>query len=130
MHLVAIIMTVSSHQSNPLKSTILVPVRRLAAAQAQRIRQFFEQARECAPCIVFLDELDAVGAARQQSAAGGNQERRGRSVPQTLPGSFFYLRFRTFRSRVWTNLEWVVGPLRSIQANTRQAFPELETLTS
>lgn len=41
---------------------------------AQRIRQFFEQARECAPCIVFLDELDAVGAARQQSAAGGNQE--------------------------------------------------------
>jgi len=41
---------------------------------AQRIRQFFEQARSCAPCIVFLDELDAVGAARQMSAAGGNQE--------------------------------------------------------
>lgn len=43
---------------------------------AQRIRQFFEQARGCAPCIVFLDELDAVGAARQLtgSGGGGNQE--------------------------------------------------------
>lgn len=41
---------------------------------AQRIRQFFEQARGCAPCIVFLDELDALGAARQASGPGGNQE--------------------------------------------------------
>lgn len=41
---------------------------------AQRIRQFFEQARSCAPCIVFLDELDAVGAARTMVATGGNQE--------------------------------------------------------
>mmetsp|Transcript_49785 Transcript_49785/g.111878 ORF Transcript_49785/g.111878 Transcript_49785/m.111878 type:complete len:528 (+) Transcript_49785:42-1625(+) len=43
---------------------------------AQRIRQFFEQARACAPCIVFLDELDAVGSSRQMSASGGggNQE--------------------------------------------------------
>eukprot|EP00929_Paragymnodinium_shiwhaense_P074818 TRINITY_DN38285_c0_g1_i3.p1 TRINITY_DN38285_c0_g1~~TRINITY_DN38285_c0_g1_i3.p1 ORF type:complete len:387 (+),score=100.25 TRINITY_DN38285_c0_g1_i3:499-1659(+) len=41
---------------------------------AQRIRQLFEQARACAPCIVFLDELDAVGASRQSGASGGNQE--------------------------------------------------------
>lgn len=43
---------------------------------ALRIRQFFEQARACAPCIVFLDELDAVGSSRQMSASGGggNQE--------------------------------------------------------
>jgi len=41
---------------------------------AQRVRQFFEQARGCAPCIVFLDELDAVGAARQMNGPGGNQE--------------------------------------------------------
>lgn len=40
---------------------------------ALRIRQFFENARACAPCIVFLDELDAVGAARQMTH-GGNQE--------------------------------------------------------
>ena len=38
---------------------------------AARVRQLYEQARACAPCIVFLDELDAVGSARQQ--AGGNQ---------------------------------------------------------
>jgi len=41
---------------------------------AQRIRQFYEQARSTAPCIVFLDELDAVGASRQFTASGGNQE--------------------------------------------------------
>lgn len=41
---------------------------------AQRVRQFFEQARSCAPCIVFLDELDSVGASRQSMASGGNQE--------------------------------------------------------
>jgi len=41
---------------------------------AQRVRQFYEQARACAPCIVFLDELDAVGTARQNSGSGGNQE--------------------------------------------------------
>lgn len=41
---------------------------------AQRVRQFFEQARSCAPCIVFFDELDALGAARQSGASGGNQE--------------------------------------------------------
>lgn len=41
---------------------------------ALRIRQFYEQARACAPCIVFLDELDAVGASRQYGASGGNQE--------------------------------------------------------
>merc|ERR1719453_908103 len=41
---------------------------------AQRIRQFFEQARAAVPCIVFLDELDAVGASRSYSNSGGNQE--------------------------------------------------------
>jgi len=41
---------------------------------AARIRQFFEQARSSAPCIIFLDELDAVGTARSAAASGGNQE--------------------------------------------------------
>eukprot|EP00928_Gymnodinium_smaydae_P029704 TRINITY_DN22299_c0_g1_i1.p1 TRINITY_DN22299_c0_g1~~TRINITY_DN22299_c0_g1_i1.p1 ORF type:complete len:568 (-),score=88.85 TRINITY_DN22299_c0_g1_i1:48-1751(-) len=41
---------------------------------AKSIRQFFEQARSCAPCIVFFDEIDAVGVSRQASASGGNQE--------------------------------------------------------
>lgn len=41
---------------------------------AKRIRELFEQARACAPCIVFLDELDAVGAAREGMSAGNNQE--------------------------------------------------------
>eukprot|EP00927_Polykrikos_kofoidii_P065227 TRINITY_DN61010_c0_g1_i1.p1 TRINITY_DN61010_c0_g1~~TRINITY_DN61010_c0_g1_i1.p1 ORF type:complete len:590 (+),score=93.41 TRINITY_DN61010_c0_g1_i1:98-1867(+) len=41
---------------------------------AQRLRKFFENARSCAPCIAFLDEIDAVGASRHEASAGGNQE--------------------------------------------------------
>jgi len=31
---------------------------------AKRIRDLFKQARECAPCMIFIDEIDAVGYAR------------------------------------------------------------------
>lgn len=41
---------------------------------AQRVRKFFEEARSCAPCIIFLDEIDAVGASRHLASSGGNQE--------------------------------------------------------
>ncbi len=42
---------------------------------AARIRDFFAVAKEAAPCIVFIDELDAVGRGRSTMAVGGQDER-------------------------------------------------------
>ena len=42
---------------------------------AARVRDLFEQARKNAPCIVFVDEIDAVGRHRGAGIGGGNDER-------------------------------------------------------
>jgi cell division protease FtsH len=42
---------------------------------AARVRDMFEQARKSAPCIVFVDEIDAVGRQRGAGLGGGNDER-------------------------------------------------------
>ena len=42
---------------------------------AARIRDLFQQAEAKAPCIVFIDELDALGKVRMQSPMGGHEER-------------------------------------------------------
>ncbi len=42
---------------------------------AARVRDLFETAMKSAPCIIFIDELDALGKVRGLSAAGGNDER-------------------------------------------------------
>nr|WP_246579000.1 ATP-dependent zinc metalloprotease FtsH [Clostridium algidicarnis] len=42
---------------------------------ASRVRDLFKQAEEKAPCIVFIDEIDAIGKSRDTSMQGGNDER-------------------------------------------------------
>ncbi len=42
---------------------------------ASRVRDMFEQAKKNAPCIIFIDEIDAVGRARGVGMGGGNDER-------------------------------------------------------
>ncbi|MCH2284870.1 MAG: ATP-dependent zinc metalloprotease FtsH [SAR324 cluster bacterium] len=42
---------------------------------ASRVRDMFEQGRQNAPCIIFIDEIDAVGGSRGTGMGGGNDER-------------------------------------------------------
>ena len=42
---------------------------------ASKVRDLFKQAKEKAPCIVFIDEIDAIGGKRNAGSMGGNDER-------------------------------------------------------
>ena len=42
---------------------------------ASKVRDLFRQAKEKAPCIVFIDEIDAIGQKRNSGVSGGNDER-------------------------------------------------------
>src|SRR5690349_9735962 len=50
-------------------------VEMLVGVGASRVRDLFERAKKAAPCIIFIDELDAVGRQRGAGLGGGNDER-------------------------------------------------------
>ena len=51
---------------------------------ASRVRDMFEQAKKSAPCIIFIDEIDAVGRARGGSMSGGGHDEREQTLNQLL----------------------------------------------
>jgi len=51
---------------------------------ASRVRDLFKKAKENAPCIIFIDEIDAVGRQRGAGIGGGNDERE-QTLNQLLP---------------------------------------------
>lgn len=51
---------------------------------AARVREMFEQARQKAPCIIFIDELDAIGRARGAGPVMGGHDEREQTLNQLL----------------------------------------------
>ncbi|WP_435640683.1 ATP-dependent zinc metalloprotease FtsH [Micavibrio aeruginosavorus] len=51
---------------------------------AARVRELFEEAKKSAPCIIFIDEIDAVGRQRGAGGAGGGHDEREQTLNQLL----------------------------------------------
>ena len=51
---------------------------------ASRVRDLFESAKEKAPCIIFIDEMDAIGRSRGQNRRGGGNDERENTLNQLL----------------------------------------------
>ncbi len=51
---------------------------------ASRVRDLFRQAKEKAPCIIFIDEIDAIGRARGRSISAGSNDERENTLNQLL----------------------------------------------
>ena len=51
---------------------------------ASRVRDLFEQAKEDAPSIIFIDELDAIGRSRSAGALSGSNDEREQTLNQIL----------------------------------------------
>ncbi|WP_139101148.1 AAA family ATPase, partial [Acinetobacter baumannii] len=56
-------------------------VEKFVGVGATRVRALFEQAKRHAPCIIFIDEIDAVGRHRGSGTGGGHAE-RGQTLNQ------------------------------------------------
>ena len=55
-----------------------------AGVGAGRVRQLFKKARKCAPCIIFIDEIDAVGRERHSGGSSGAEVEQDQTLNQLL----------------------------------------------
>lgn len=51
---------------------------------AARVRDLFNEAKKSAPCVIFIDELDALGKARQSTSLGGGNDEKEQTLNQLL----------------------------------------------
>ena len=63
---------------------------------ASRVRELFEEAKKNAPCIIFIDEIDAIGKSRDSRFGGGNDERE-QTLNQLLAEMDGFAETGTFR---------------------------------
>ena len=59
-------------------------VEMIVGVGASRVRDLFAQAKEAAPSIIFIDEIDAIGRSRGSSAYGGSNDEREQTLNQIL----------------------------------------------
>ena len=65
---------------------------------ASRVRDLFEEAKKSAPCIVFIDEIDAV-ARRRGTGMGGGHDEREQTLNQLLVGDgWLWSKRRNYRN--------------------------------
>ena len=64
---------------------------------ASRVRDLFKQAKEKAPCIIFIAEIDAVGRARGKNLVQGGNDERENTLNQLLTESRLIYTFKYFQ---------------------------------
>jgi len=86
---------------------------------ASRVRDLFEQAKKHAPCVVFIDEIDAVGRHRGAGLGGGHDERE-QTLNQLLVEMPALLRPGRFDRRIVVNRPDVRGREEILRVHTRK----------
>ncbi len=86
---------------------------------ASRVRDMFEQARKNTPCLIFIDEIDAVGRSRGHGLGGGNDEREQTLNALLVEMGRLWIRRRALIIIAATNRPDVPDPARWARAFDR-----------